>query len=202
MVNKNFLKFITFCITIVFCFLPLNIIIGSKSTWFSCSSMAIPALGYHLSLLYVILFIFTKSLFSSYPLYFFILHRLPLILSIRALQKRDWKVFIAVPLVAMILFCVHPIGQQVFYYSWYWFVPMIMYVFVQDTLYSRALASSFIAHAVGSVVWLYLGHIPIETWIALMPIVPIERLFITIGMIGCVALFENVIDWYNHKAIA
>ena len=199
MINKNFLKFIPACIATVLSFLPFNIIIGSKAAWFSYSSMAIPALGYQSSLLYVILFIFTKGLFSFHSFLFCMMHRLPLVFSTLALQKRDWKLSLLLPMIAMILFCVHPIGQQVFYYSWYWFIPMIIYAFLQDTIYSRALASSFVAHAVGSVIWLYCGTVPVEAWIALMPIVAIERILIAAGMIGCIYLFEAVSDFYYGK---
>ena len=79
---------------------------------------------------------------------------------------------------------------------------MIIYGFIQDTLYSRALTSSFVAHAVGSVIWLYCGTVPVEAWTALMPIVAIERVLIAAGMIGCVYTFEAVSSFYYSKVTA
>lgn len=192
MIHKNFLKLIPLYIATLVSFVPFNMIIGSKFTWFSCSSMALPALGFHASLVYVILSIFTKGLLSFHSIMLYGIHRLPLIAATRALQKRDWKVSIFLPLIAMILFCMHPVGQSVFYYSWYWFIPIIIYYFVPNNLYSRALSASFLAHAVGSVIWLYFAHVPVQAWTALMPIVPIERLLIAVGMVGFVYLFQAI----------
>lgn len=110
--------------------------------------------------------------------------------------------FIGLPLLAMMLFCAHPVGCQVFYYSWYWFIPMAVYIFAQDTLVSRALGASFIAHAVGSVVWLYTGNIPAQVWTALMPLVIVERLIIAAGMVGFVYLFTSINSFCENKVIA
>lgn len=78
---------------------------------------------------------------------------------------------------------------------------MILYSFVQDNVYSRALSASFIAHAVGSVIWLYGGNITVQEWTALMPIVMIERFFIAAGMIAFITLFQTISDAYRCKAI-
>jgi len=202
MIKKIFSQTIPLTIATLFCCLPFNFIIGSKVTWFSYSSMVIPALGYQSSLVYVILFVFTKGLLSSHSLLFAMTHRLPTLFSTLALQKSDWKTSILLPIIAMILFTIHPVGQQVFYYASYWFIPMMLYSFAQDSLYSRALSASFIAHAVGSVIWLYAGNITAQEWTALMPIVVIERLFIAAGMIAFITLFQTISDAYRCKVIA
>lgn len=183
-------------------FLPFNFIVGSKAALFSYSSMAIPSLGYCYSLLYVILYIFTKGLLGSSALYLSLLHRLPLFFATIALKQRDLKIFVSLPAAAMVLFCMHPIGSQVFYYSWYWFIPMALYFFVQDHVYARALAASFIAHAVGSVIWLYTGVIPAEVWTALMPLVIVERLIIAVGMIGFIYFWKSINSLCESKVIA
>ena len=202
MMHKKFHAIISFCLATAVAFLPFNYIVGSRAALFSYSSMAIQALGFQHSLLYVILYIFTKSLFSFSVLYLFILHRLPLVVATIALKTRTIQLFVVVPLCAMMLFCVHPIGTQAFYYSWYWFIPMIIYFFVQDTIYSRALAASFLAHAVGSVVWLYAGNIPAEIWIALIPLVAVERLIIAAGMVGFIYLFRSINSFCENKVLA
>ena len=202
MIKKNFLKLIPLYIATLVSFLPFNIIIGSKAAWFSYSSMALPALGYHASLLYVIFFVFTKGLLSFNSLIFCGVHRLPIVFATCALQKRDWTISVLLPIIAMMLFCIHPVGHLVFYYASYWFIPMILYSLVQDNLYSRALSASFVAHAVGSVVWLYFGHVPVEAWTVLMPIVPIERILIAAGMVSFVHIFEAISSLYHDKVSA
>lgn len=200
MIKKKFFKLIPLYIAMLVSFVPFNFIIGSKSAWFSYSSMAIPALGLHSSLLYVILFIFTKGLLSINGLILSVTHRLPLLFSTMALQKRDWKISLLLPLTAMILFNIHPVGGMVFYYTLYWFIPMIIYSFIRDSIYSRALSASFIAHAVGSVIWLYCGHVPVQAWTLLMPIVPIERVLIAGGMLLFTGLFKAM-DVYSHEKV-
>lgn len=189
--KKLFSIFLPIIAALVAC-LPFNYIVGSKAALFSYSTMVIPALGSCYSLVYVIFYIFSKSLFSYKFSYLFFIHRLPLICATRALQSRNIKFFVGLPTLSMILFCMHPVGSQVVYYSWYWFIPMIIYAFVQDSIYSRALAASFVAHAVGSVIWLYTGNIPAETWTMLIPLVAVERLLIAIGMVAFVYVFRSI----------
>ena len=202
MITKKIASIFSFCLATLVAFLPFNYIVGSKIALFSYSSMAIPALGFQYSLVYVILYFFTKGLFTFVSPFLFLLHRLPLFFATAALKKSDVRIFVGLPIAAMILFCIHPVGSQVFYYSWYWFIPMIIYFFVQDSLISRALAASFIAHAVGSVVWLYTGHISAEVWTALMPLVIVERLLIAVGMLGFIYLFRLIHSFSESKVVA
>ncbi|MBV8660719.1 MAG: hypothetical protein JO129_01060 [Candidatus Dependentiae bacterium] len=199
MIIKKIASIISFCLATLVAFFPFNFIIGSKAALFSCATMAIPALGYQYSLLYVILYIFTKSLFSFSMPFLFFLHRLPLFFASIALRSWNAKIFVGIPMIAMILFCMHTVGSQVFYYSWYWFIPIFIYFFAKDTLYSRALAASFIAHAIGSLVWLYFGNIPAEVWTALMPLVIVERLIIAAGMVGFIYVFKFIDSFCEVK---
>ena len=202
MITKKIAGIVSFCLATLVAFVPFNYIVGSKFAWFSCASFAIPALGYQYSLLYVIFYIFTKALCFQKLSLLFLLRRLPLVLATLALQYRDIKISVGLPFIAMVLFCIHPVGSQAFYYSWYWFIPMIVYWFVQDSLYARAVSASFIAHAAWSVIWLYRGDIPAETWIALIPLVAVERLLIAAGIIGCVYLLRTVTSYCFKQVVA
>ena len=202
MITKKITAIIALCTTMLIACVPFNFIVGSKFAWFSCVTFALPALGYQYSLLYVIFYIFTKALCLKKLSALFFLCRLPLVFSTLALQRRDIKISVGVPLIAIILFCMHPVGNQVFYYSWYWFIPMILYWFVQDSLCARAVSASFIAHAVGSVIWLYVGNISAQTWIALIPLVAVERLLIAAGMVACVYALRLISSYYADKVIA
>lgn len=200
MKTKFFSSAISFGIATLLAFLPFNYIVGSKFAYFSYASMAVPSLGYQYSLLYVIFYFFTKTVcFSSFSLVS-VLFRLPLFFATLALQYRDFRISICLPLSAMILFCIHPVGYQAFYYSWYWFIPMGIYCFGKNTIYNRAITASFIAHAVGSIIWLYTGRIIVaQVWTALIPVVIIERLYIAVGMLGCILLFDLIDEYIAHK---
>ena len=71
---------------------------------------------------------------------------------------------------------VHPVGMQVPLYTLYWLIPVTLY-FMRETALTKAFGSTFVAHAVGSVLWLYwLPTVP-AYWYALVPVVAVERLF-------------------------
>ena len=55
----------------------------------------------------------------------------------------------------MILFIAHPVGAAAAPYAFYWFIPIFIAMMRNRTLWHDALASTFTAHAVGSVIWLY-----------------------------------------------
>ena len=113
------------------------------------------------------------------------------------------------PLLCILLFIVHPIGAQAWYYSLYWLMPMALYVFPQRTIFAQALGSTFIAHATGSIIYLYTMPIAAQTWIALIPIVLIERLLFASGMTLvyylaqiCLTLSKNKTMMGHKKSIS
>lgn len=95
--------------------------------------------------------------------------------------KPFFKVF--TPLVCMLLFIAHPVGRQAFWYSAFWLIPMVLAFVWQRSLFLTALGSTFTAHAVGTVLWLYWVGISAETFALLMPIVPLERAVYALGMV-------------------
>lgn len=95
-------------------------------------------------------------------------------------KKQFFQFF--VPLAAMVLFVVHPIGFYAAPYALYWLIPMAVYWADKDSLFLQSLASTFVAHAVGSVIWLYVFNLPVQTWWGLIPVVAAERLFFASAM--------------------
>ncbi|MBN2330460.1 MAG: hypothetical protein JXC85_01470 [Candidatus Aenigmarchaeota archaeon] len=99
---------------------------------------------------------------------------------------------LAIPAACIVLFLLHPIGLQVWYFSLFWLVPMAIISFkdrIDNALrhpvartYSYSLGTAFVDHSVGSVVYLWFLAIPAEFWIAAIPLVVIERLLIALGI--------------------
>lgn len=86
---------------------------------------------------------------------------------------------VGIPLLSMILFGIHPVGMQAVAYSLYWLVPIVLFA-VQPyagslTLLVASLRMSMIAHAIGSVIWLYCRPTTPIFWMKLIPVVPVER---------------------------
>ncbi|MBN1896623.1 MAG: hypothetical protein JW789_02740 [Candidatus Aenigmarchaeota archaeon] len=97
-----------------------------------------------------------------------------------------------IPIAMMIAFMAHPIGQQVWFYSLFWVIPLVVIQFKKqiDSLlkhpiaqtYSYSLGTAFVDHSVGSVMYLWAFAIPAEMWIAAIPVTLFERLLIALGI--------------------
>jgi len=88
-----------------------------------------------------------------------------------------------VPAACVFLFWASPIGFAAFPYALYWFIPMMLYLFGAEAVYFNALGSTFVAHAVGSVISLYVQPQTAAIWRALIPTVAWERLLIAGWMV-------------------
>ncbi|MDD5162777.1 MAG: hypothetical protein PHD95_01065 [Candidatus ainarchaeum sp.] len=98
------------------------------------------------------------------------------------LQKKSLKdASLLVPLACMALFWLNPVGQQVWFYALYWLIPVFAKLF-SKRLIARSFGATFTAHAIGSTIWLYTVPMPAEAWIALIPIVAIERTAFALGI--------------------
>lgn len=182
---KGFLRLLgSFSVMSCAYFLPFTKIWGSFCSTFSWSSIAAPVASYHFGLLSVFSIVACKSFLNPQKLLIFMFFkRLPLLVSSWAFSSKNWINSLVIPAACVALFVAHPVGGQVFYYSFYWFIPMALY-FIPTSIYSRSLSSTFVAHAVGSVVWLYFRNLGVEVWQLLMPMVIIERLLMASGMVG------------------
>lgn len=90
----------------------------------------------------------------------------------------DTLLHLVLPALCIALFCLSPVGSHAKCYSLFWLVPIALYFLPVKGIAlttSRAIKSSFIAHAVGSVFWVYLVPMTHADWNALIPIVALER---------------------------
>lgn len=189
--------------------IQLSFIWGSQQGSFSLASMMLPLCGMLLSMAgsvsFVGVFFIAKWMIGFAPLTFGIptaceaanwsLYTHQGCAWKTALMKMVFNIFI--PALCIFLFVIHPVGSQAFVYSWYWLIPIAAYVvqlFFRSSFFLVALSSAFIAHAVGSVMWLYTLNMPAERWIALIPIVACERLVFTLGSFLVHMLLKKVIS--------
>lgn len=91
------------------------------------------------------------------------------------------KASAVIPLVCMALFWLHPTGQAAWYYALYWLIPPLAMIF-SKRLFLKSLGATFTAHAIGSTIWLYTMPMPAEAWIALIPVVFMERVLFALGI--------------------
>ena len=99
----------------------------------------------------------------------------------------------------MLLFWMHPGGQPAWFYALYWLIPIAAALKYNDKLVTKAIGATFTAHAIGSIAYLYAFNLGPEVWLALIPVVAIERLLFTSGIITSYVMLNTVLD--RMKAI-
>ena len=119
---------------------------------------------------------------------------LPIILAgiyFAKMFKGDRKMIIP-SAIAILLFLLHPIGREVWFYSLFWTIPIFISLFKKKTdvllrlkffrVYAYALGSAYVDHAVGSIIYLYYLNIPAKFWVQAIPLTLIERFIIAGGI--------------------
>ena len=169
---------------------------GSYASFFSLSHCMNPVIGKRggsmLGLLYygvrTLIFMGAAGSFSFY----YLAHHLPtlsgtLYASViydtstsKTIARR--YMLAAACLGCILLFSVHPIGFAAWPYACLWLLPLANALILHNNMFINALASTFAAHAVGSVLWLYtVNSLTPALWISLIPVVCLERFVFAIG---------------------
>jgi len=111
-------------------------------------------------------------------------------------SKGKWPV--AVSLACMALFWMHPVGMMAPVYALFWVIPVAA-KFAGDNLLVRSLGTTFTAHAVGSVAFLYALPSQPALWIGLIPVVMYERLVFTLGIAVSFVVVSTLLDALSAK---
>jgi hypothetical protein len=111
----------------------------------------------------------------------------------------DAFLHLIVPTMCIALFVTHPVAGHAWPYATFWFIPMIMWALRNLAGWSGsfwiALQSTFMAHALGSIMYLFTVPMTAATWLGLIPVVVVERL--TMASTSCL-LYESgllVLTW-------
>ncbi|MFH1440011.1 MAG: hypothetical protein ABIG89_05570 [Candidatus Woesearchaeota archaeon] len=111
---------------------------------------------------------------------------------------------IFIPLAAMIAFIAHPVGRQVWFFSLFWLIPIVVRLLpakYSNNLILKSFGATFVAHSVGTAAWIWTIPMSAEAWIALIPIVVFERSLFAFGIIGSYvgmnAVLHKVKDWFS-----
>lgn len=113
-------------------------------------------------------------------------------------DKKEGKLIIIVPSLAMILFWLHPVGRQVWYYALLWLIPIASY-FKRNYLFIRSLGATMTAHSVGGAAFIWAIQIPAEVWQGLLPVVIIERILMAIGISLSYLMLINMFKYLKKK---
>jgi len=83
-------------------------------------------------------------------------------------------------------------------------IPIVLYLLKNKSIFTVSLSSTFIAHAVGSIFWLFLMPMGPERWIALIPIVAVERLLFAVAGVGVYRVIQKALtfSWCRSAQIS
>ncbi|HSC25550.1 MAG TPA: hypothetical protein VLB80_05050 [Candidatus Babeliales bacterium] len=185
---KNFLKFTSYSAVVkISGLIKISFLIGSQMIWFSGSNTVLPLAGAFGGFMgswtvFLVRQLLHCIFFKTVSLKF-LAFCIPGLCASLYWATNHYIIRLLLPILCIVLFTIHPIGSQVFFYSLYWLIPVIIYCIPQKSLFLQALGSTFVAHAVGSVIWLYTVPMTTNMWMTLMPIVFFERLLFAVGMV-------------------
>lgn len=177
----------------------INFILGSHHAFFSGISVVAPLAGAFAgisgSFVAFGISILIGFIFYGFSSLSFLAFYVPGLCASLYWASPSKMVRVILPVLCMLLFWSHPVGGQAFIYALYWCIPIILYFVRPKLIFLEALGSTFVAHAVGSVIWLYTVPMTSAHWISLMPIVMIERMLFASGMV----IAHTVISWAFAK---
>lgn len=138
----------------------------------------------------------TGSVIRLFPTLFAVLY-----FALASRKKFQGRWLLAIPIICILAFIVHPIGRQVPYYAlMFWSIPVIAY-FKKDNLFIKSLGATFTAHAVGGAAWIWAFNLPAEVWRNLIPVVITERLLFAAGIAASYIAVKYTLSFLASKKI-
>jgi len=196
---KNSFKATTFAAAVkISGLVKVSFLFGSQMIWFSGVNSVLPLAGAFggvmgAGLVFLMRQVLHLIFFKTISLSFLALC-IPGLFASLYWSTHSALIRFFVPVACMGLFMVHPVGGQAFIYSLYWLIPVALYLFPQRSLFAQALGSTFVAHAVGSVIWCYTVPMTAAMWMGLMPIVLVERLLFAMGMVAAHRILSGIFN--------
>jgi hypothetical protein len=115
-------------------------------------------------------------------------------------NKKDSKLILFAPALAIVAFIAHPNGAQVPYFTLFWTIPFIAY-FMRGNLFMRSLGATFTQHAVGGAAWIWAFNLPAQVWQGLIPVVAMERLVFAVGISASYVVIKFALSYLAAKKL-
>jgi hypothetical protein len=181
--------------------IKFSYVVGSLQCYFSAVSITGPLAMVFGGPLGEALFLILNYLFSTKSVMLLASSGVPNIFAGLYWTTKSEKLRIILPILCMVLFWANPIGTAAWPYAMFWLIPAIIGMMKTKNIFLTALGSTFMAHAVGSVIWLYVMPMSAGQWLALMPIVPIERVCFASAMV-CVYSALKFVSKHRFGTVA
>jgi len=128
-----------------------------------------------------------------------ILRLFPMLLAAVYFSRAHLKLSAIVPAVAILLFWLHPVGIQIWYYPLIWLIPLAA-TYLPDKLILKSLGSTLTAHAAGSVLWLWTVPMTVAQWQMVIPLAIVERFSFAIGIAVSYLAINYVLNKFTAAA--
>ncbi len=115
--------------------------------------------------------------------------------------KKD-KLSFLVPIAAITLFVAHPVGRQVWFFSLFWTIPIVIKLLPKkysEKIFLKSLGATLTAHAVGGAMWNYVADMTPQLWVGLIPVVIVERILFASGIVLSFIVLNTLLDKLDAK---
>tara|TARA_Y100000310_G_scaffold217822_1_gene218908 strand:+ start:5531 stop:6235 length:705 start_codon:yes stop_codon:yes gene_type:complete len=133
-----------------------------------------------------------------------ILRLTPMIFAAYYFGTKKKNFGVAVPIIAILAFILHPVGREVWFFTLFWTIPIIGKLLPKkfsNNVLVKSYGATFAAHAVGGALWIWTVPMTAAQWIALIPIVFVERFLfgagIAVSYVTFNVLFHKVLDTFK-----
>lgn len=174
----------------------ISYLVGFSKVSISGFTLLAPIIGFmgsaHIALIFIIGKVFFKYLssmsISLLPITFYI----PTVGSMLYSSYSVIWLRTGLPLMCIAFFIMHPVGYGAAPYVLFWLIPICCAFLSKQHVFWTMLGSIFTAHALGSVLWLYQVPMTSQQFLALIPIVFVERLIMASMMTVLYFAFKNL----------
>lgn len=178
LINQSIGFFLSLSTLFIASLVKISYVVGSQQIFFSGANALYPLFGIwggSASLFAIVMRFILRGALGVTMSWSLLALILPGLAVTAYMAYNHWAIRLLIPIVCMILFIAHPVGFYASPYALLWLLPIGIYLFNRQSFTAQLLASTFVGHAVGSVIWLYAVPMAASAWIALIPIVCAER---------------------------
>jgi len=186
-------------------------LIGAETQYLTLFQFSGPIAGAFLGSVFGIIAVLAAELINFFVVgkeatWINIMRLTPMLFAVYYFGSKKKNLNVIVPLIAIMLFVLNPVGRQAWFYSLFWTIPIIARLLPSKYAMSlplRSLGATFTAHSVGSALWVWTVPMTAGQWIALIPITAFERLLFAAGIgisyVTFNALLDKILDVFKIK---
>lgn len=206
-IKRTIFLLVFFVLVLISKKINFSALVGTESQFFTVFQFFGPIAGSFLGPVFGIVAVFFSQLVDFFIVgkeasWINLLRFLPMLLAVYYFGSKKKILGTAVPIICILLFVIHPVGQQAWVYSLFWLIPVLGKILpkkIPGQLFFKSYGATFTAHAIGTVLWIYTIPSTPGMWITLLPITAYERFLFGLGIAGSYVVFNTTLDYVVNK---